>query len=194
VPAPHLVDASESTPLADRYSYVFDGSAQTLDHVLFTQNLQPYFARVEHARVNADFPEVLRNDPARPERLSDHDPAVAYFRLTPDAGIAMAARTSPVAGQPLTYTINVRSGGTVSFTLPPELIFDSMIAQSATAYALNVLVRRDVPNGAPLTVSATAGGRTAASTTIVATPVEGRPVTDRCCRVLPRPGERSPRR
>jgi hypothetical protein len=32
-----------------------------------------------HARLDADFPEVLRGDPTRPERLSDHDPAVARF-------------------------------------------------------------------------------------------------------------------
>ena len=32
-----------------------------------------------HAHIDADFPEVLRSDPTRPERLSDHDPAVARF-------------------------------------------------------------------------------------------------------------------
>jgi hypothetical protein len=31
--------------------------------------------------MDADFPEVYRNDPNRPERVSDHDPFVAYFSL-----------------------------------------------------------------------------------------------------------------
>jgi len=31
--------------------------------------------------MDTDFPEVYRNDPNRPERLSDHDPLVAYFSL-----------------------------------------------------------------------------------------------------------------
>src|SRR5207247_171661 len=37
-----------------------------------------------YARDNADFPEVYRNDPARPERISDHDMIVGYFPLAPD--------------------------------------------------------------------------------------------------------------
>ena len=33
------------------------------------------------ARLDSDFPDSLRNDPNRPERISDHDAPVAYFRL-----------------------------------------------------------------------------------------------------------------
>ena len=35
--------------------------------------------RLEHARINADFAEDNRGDTTVPLRLSDHDPAVAYF-------------------------------------------------------------------------------------------------------------------
>ena len=38
-----------------------------------------------YLRVNADFPESLRNDDSRPERYSDHDPAIALFSLDPTA-------------------------------------------------------------------------------------------------------------
>ncbi|WP_283249494.1 hypothetical protein [Chloracidobacterium aggregatum] len=38
-----------------------------------TQNLSG-IAFSETARVNADFPEVDRNNPLSPRRLSDHDP------------------------------------------------------------------------------------------------------------------------
>ncbi len=39
--------------------------------------------RVEHPRIGADFPETARNDASTPVRLSDHDPAVAYFAFPP---------------------------------------------------------------------------------------------------------------
>ena len=35
--------------------------------------------RVEHARINADFPEVARNVPGTVQRLSDHDPLVFFL-------------------------------------------------------------------------------------------------------------------
>lgn len=64
-----------------RYSYTFDTSAQTLDHILISRNLEEFVNGFGFARVNADFPKILANDAARVERFSDHDPAVAYFRL-----------------------------------------------------------------------------------------------------------------
>ncbi len=84
ITVPHLVDAGDLIPPAENYSYVFGGNAQTLDHVILTGNLVPQFAALEHARVNADFAEVLRGDPTSPSRLSDHDPVVAYFELPAD--------------------------------------------------------------------------------------------------------------
>jgi len=78
---PDLVDLAGTVPAADRYSYSFDGAAQVLDHELVTQNLMGRFDGLRYARNDADFPESFRNDPNRPERISDHDMAVAYFRL-----------------------------------------------------------------------------------------------------------------
>jgi predicted extracellular nuclease len=72
---PNFVSAA---PSGD-YSYSFDGNAQTLDHVLLSSPAAVMLSGFGHARLDADFPEVLRGDPTRPERLSDHDPAVARF-------------------------------------------------------------------------------------------------------------------
>ena len=80
---PNLTSLGTMVPAEQRYSYVFDGNAQVLDHVLVTSNTLPLVAGLEWARTNADFPETFRQDGTRPERLSDHDPAVAYFRLPP---------------------------------------------------------------------------------------------------------------
>ena len=72
---PNVVSAA---PSGD-YSYSFDGNAQTLDHVLLSSAASAGLSGFGHAHIDADFPEVLRSDPSRPERLSDHDPAVARF-------------------------------------------------------------------------------------------------------------------
>lgn len=80
---PNLIELADTVSPSERYSYVFDGNAQVLDHELITQNLYSRFEGLTYARNDADFPEgpTFRNDPSRPERISDHDPAIAYFRL-----------------------------------------------------------------------------------------------------------------
>ena len=49
--------------------------------------------------MDADFPEIYRSDPNRPERLSDHDPLVAYFSLAGplDCATAVANPSTMVA-------------------------------------------------------------------------------------------------
>lgn len=78
---PDLVNTIDLLPEAQRYSYVFDGNAQALDHILVNTALEPLVTRMAYGRFNADFPEVLRNDDSRPERISDHDAAMIYVRL-----------------------------------------------------------------------------------------------------------------
>src|SRR5207247_703629 len=73
---PHLTDLIGFASADQRYSYSFDGDAQALDHELVNSNLMTRFNRVAYGRMDADYPESFRNDPNRPERLSDHDPAV----------------------------------------------------------------------------------------------------------------------
>jgi endonuclease/exonuclease/phosphatase family metal-dependent hydrolase len=77
--SPDLVDLAAALSPDQGYSYSFDGNTQTLDHILVNAPLQLRLSRFHHARANADFPESLRNDPTRPERLSDHDMPVAFF-------------------------------------------------------------------------------------------------------------------
>jgi uncharacterized protein len=88
---PDLFDLGEELPDSQRYSFVFAGNAQQLDHMLITQNLRPSVGGIQFARVDADFPESFRNDAETTcaeqpeqncaERVSDHDPLVAYFTL-----------------------------------------------------------------------------------------------------------------
>jgi predicted extracellular nuclease len=78
---PDLTDLIDTLSPAQRYSYVFDGNAQSLDHSLVNNNMFGRTSRFIYARNNADFAESFRNDASRPERFSDHDPEVAYFLL-----------------------------------------------------------------------------------------------------------------
>jgi hypothetical protein len=78
---PDLASLVETMPAGERYSFVFDGNAQALDHAVANAELAPWVSRVEFGRSNADFPETARNDPSRPERASDHDGLVTYLAL-----------------------------------------------------------------------------------------------------------------
>jgi predicted extracellular nuclease len=97
----------------DDYSYSFDGNAQTLDHVLLSSVAAAVASGFAHAHIDADFPETLRADPARPERFSDHDPAVARFLFPLDT-------MAPVFGDVSTVTTPATTfdGAIVTFTLP----------------------------------------------------------------------------
>jgi predicted extracellular nuclease len=79
--SPDFSNLTDVLPAAERYSFIFEGTPQALDHVLVNQVAESLRQRYAIARSNADFPEVaaLTGDTARPERNSDHDMPVAYF-------------------------------------------------------------------------------------------------------------------
>ncbi len=76
-----LEDLGDSIPQAQRYSFIFNGNSQLLDHMLVSPALQALTQDVRVLHVNADFSDALRNDPRTPLRASDHDPIEATFRL-----------------------------------------------------------------------------------------------------------------
>ena len=121
----------------DRYSFVFDYQAQTLDHVLasaavLASPLVNSFT-ISHARINADFPEIARNDPDSPSRLSDHDPTVLLLRMNAvqfaDLSVeAEAIASSVIAGDAMEFGAVVANAGPdaagfpgVGFVLDAEL-------------------------------------------------------------------------
>jgi uncharacterized repeat protein (TIGR01451 family) len=167
---PDLVNLVETvTPASgQRYSYVFDGNAQVLDHVLVTQTLTGKFRELQYARNDADFPESLRNDETRPERLSDHDMPVAFFRHpSADLGLAKTA-SAAVSGQPVTYTITATNAGpdpaeqvVVTDPLPALTTFEAVSAPGWSCTAPPVgsngtvsCSRAEVAAGATILVSA----------------------------------------
>ena len=69
----YLTDLPRTLPLAERYSYVFEGSSQILDHVLISAQLakEPYEYDIVH--INSEFAD----------QASDHDPQVLRFPFFP---------------------------------------------------------------------------------------------------------------
>jgi hypothetical protein len=92
---PDLVDLADTVEAPERYSYSFDGNAQVLDHVIANGRAALRFSRLHYGRANADFPEAMRGDTTRAERLTDHDPAVAYF-VFPDAPVVTLNGLNPM--------------------------------------------------------------------------------------------------
>lgn len=121
-----LVNLLGTKPAAQRYSYVFEGNVQTLDHALVNDVvLATTEARLLHARVNADFAVDNAADPTVPVRTSDHDPLVAELVvprfLDADLAVDVAGTALPVAdGEAVPFTVTVANRG-VSRALRPEL-------------------------------------------------------------------------
>jgi uncharacterized protein len=78
---PDLINLVGAIAPPQRYSYIFDGNAQVLDHIIVTENMRRHTRGFGYARINADYPESYRGDAGRIERFSDHDPAVAFFTM-----------------------------------------------------------------------------------------------------------------
>lgn len=69
-------------PESGRYSYIYQGLSQILDHLLVTPNLRAATIGFTYLHLNADYPAALAAQP-NPYRVSDHDPPLGRFRLTP---------------------------------------------------------------------------------------------------------------
>jgi hypothetical protein len=130
---PDLTNLVDTLPPPDRYSFSFDGNGQVLDHVLINRALIPRVSRFQFARNDADFPESLRNDATRPERVSDHDMPVAYFffykvphltllgpnPMTIEAGSAFADPGATAFDEDLgDLTSRIRVSGSVDTLIP----------------------------------------------------------------------------
>jgi len=110
---PNFINLIENVPADQRYSFVFEHTAQVLDHVLVNTVAQSHNTRIAIARVNADFPAdptaTYETNGALAERNSDHDPVVAYFiLLSPSAADGTVVGTitdnqgAPIAGTVVT--------------------------------------------------------------------------------------------
>lgn len=125
IPMAFLVDEDQ------RYSYVFSGTRQVLDHVVINEAVvdTTVDVRKEFARVNADFTNVDGTSTLVPFRSSDHDPTKAYLTVsaffTADLRVFDASVDPAQAsvGDPVTFALKLENlGGDGSVN--PGLLFD----------------------------------------------------------------------
>ena len=64
----NLWNTVDDLPKSERYSYIYNGNAQVLDHVLISKNLKPYTSS-DIVNINSDYMEADGS-------ASDHDPAI----------------------------------------------------------------------------------------------------------------------
>ena len=65
-----LVDMPRTLPLPERYTYVFEGNSQVLDHILISPGLASRKYDYDVVHVNAEYAD----------QVSDHDPQVVRIR------------------------------------------------------------------------------------------------------------------
>jgi uncharacterized protein len=70
-----LTNLTNTLPEDERYSFIFQGNSQSLDHILVSDALAGG-AQFDAVHVNAEFAVT-------PQRASDHDPLVAGVTITP---------------------------------------------------------------------------------------------------------------
>lgn len=100
-----LHDLINTLPESERYTYVFEGNSQALDHILVSDALLSYVNEYDVVHINAEFAD----------QASDHDPELAYLQL-PLAGTEVSSQFS-VYKSGLSYNRNTGLySGTVKLT------------------------------------------------------------------------------
>ena len=112
---PALIDYAYTPADTESYSYVFQGSAQLLDHCLSTQLQDLTVNELAFARGNADAAAAYFANPNIPTRSSDHDGLVLYLR----PAFPLVSSANEAATPAIRWDIPnpVRSGATIQ--LPP---------------------------------------------------------------------------
>ncbi len=139
-PEPDLEHLYDRLRPLDRYTYIFNGASQVLDHILVTPALAANVGEVAPVRVNAEFPALLVPAADDVRHASDHDPVVVRVvpggtgwiagsvgygalgvELIDAAGRVVAAATSDMRGDVRLW--NVAPGSyRVRVTAPPYVI------------------------------------------------------------------------
>ncbi len=81
---PPLIDLAKVTASSNRYSYMYEGDAQVLDHIVLTSTFNNYYRYYKYVHANSDYPEYFEDDTSTPIGCSDHDGAVFRFTTFPN--------------------------------------------------------------------------------------------------------------
>ena len=170
---PTLMALVDTEDPANRYSYTFNGSAQEIDQILVNNRAKTLVGGYAVGRLNADFPEVYRNDANRPERVSDHDWPVVYLNLPASAAPGFQDVTSQVSisstglaysriSKQYTAVITISNISNAVLSAPLQLVVSKLNAGSTLANATGIsaagpyitaLSSGSLPPGASLSIT-----------------------------------------
>jgi Ca2+-binding RTX toxin-like protein len=95
-----LTNLTETLPPNERYSYIFQGNSQSLDHILVSDNLVPV-TEFDAVQTNSEFSD----------QASDHDPLLSRFTLTvPEDVLWGSLSDDNLVGDDSNQTLYGRSG------------------------------------------------------------------------------------
>jgi len=119
-PSAFLQDLANYVSADERYSFIFDGNSQDLDHMLVTPNLFSKVVGQDIVHFNVDYPDSFATDPTNAFKTSDHDPLTGTFRLD-------SAPPSVTCPTNVTVQATDGCGATVAFA-SPEATDDCAVA------------------------------------------------------------------
>ncbi len=70
------------TPKPQRYTYIYQGISQVLDHILVSPAMLAWGIMANPVHINADYPYAAQDEDGTTTRSSDHDPVLANQSLT----------------------------------------------------------------------------------------------------------------
>ena len=136
---PDLNIRTKSIPAEERYSFIFDGSGNALDHMLTSVGLDEFVTGVQYARANADGYNSAFSDPSTAMRASDHDGLVLYVmseRDTDRDGLPDDEDGCPVSDLSATIIIDGCDTGVANVWFPNGCTISDLI-QACAAGASN---------------------------------------------------------
>ncbi|MBN1667769.1 MAG: PKD domain-containing protein, partial [Anaerolineales bacterium] len=99
-----LTNTWYTLPPEMRYSYIYQGVSQILDHIVVSPAMFEWLAAMGPLHLNADFPFApYTNDSTVVWRTSDHDPVAATFEL-PELVVDFSSNSPVRAGQQAEFT------------------------------------------------------------------------------------------
>ncbi len=138
-----LTDLIETLPANERYTYVFQGNSEVLDHIMASTALASR-ATFDVVHVNAEFSD----------QASDHEPAVARFDFGTAPVITSVPATSVLAGATFIYDIDANGTPAPTYALvsgPTGMTVDAttgVLRWIASAPGSNVAITVRAFNGA----------------------------------------------
>jgi predicted extracellular nuclease len=79
ITSPSLINEIGRVAPEERFSYLYRGTRQVLDHALTSLSAQSFPVDLQYGRGNAESPGILITDDTIPDRATDHDGTVLYL-------------------------------------------------------------------------------------------------------------------